>query len=183
MSVRRISLVIAVFWAIFTVPAGAQVKLGDVVAENGYDWMLGKWAATDDNGRKVELEYKWILDKYAMSVNVTIGDFKYHGLIMGVPSWGEDYEGAVNRNKRLDADGTMETMDMVFIKVDNNSFKVKQYPVDDSGYRGSEARGETTFKRQKEEAAQTSVKGAELEGTWTPEDTGDSGLSLFQRIK
>ena len=194
MSVRRISLVIAVFWAIFIVPAGAQVKLGDVVAENGYDWMLGKWAATDDNGRKVELEYKWILDKYAMSVNVTIGDFKYHGLIMGVPSreeiiqvgadnmggtwngtWGEDYEGAVNRNKRLDADGTMETMDMVFIKVDNNSFKVKQYPVDDSGYRGSEARGETTFKRQKEEAAKTSAKGAELEGTWVGADAGGYG--------
>jgi uncharacterized protein (TIGR03067 family) len=194
MSVRRISLAIAVFWAIFTVESQAQIKLGDVVAENGYDWMLGKWAATDDNGRPVELEYKWILDKYAMSVNVTIGDFKYHGLIMGVPSreeiiqvgadnmggtwngtWSEDYEGAVNRNKRLDADGTTETMDMVFIKVDNNSFKVKQYPVDESGYRGSEARGETTFKRQKEEATQTSVKGTELEGTWVGADAGGYG--------
>jgi uncharacterized protein (TIGR03067 family) len=141
MSVRKISLVIAVLLAISSVPAVAQEKLGDLVAENGYDWMIGKWAATDDNGRKVELEYKWILDKYAMCVNVNIGDFKYHGLIMLVPSreeiiqfgadnmggtwngtWTEDSEGAVNRNQRLKPDGTTDTMDMVFIKVDNNSF-------------------------------------------------------------
>ena len=198
MSVRSISLVIAVFLAVFTVPAGAQVKLGDVVAENGYDWMLGKWAATDDNGRKVGLEYKWILDKYAMSVSVNIGDFKYNGLIMLVPSreeiiqvgadnmggtwngtWDEDYEGAANRNKRLEADGTTQTMDLVYIKIDNNSFKVKEYPVDDSGYRGSEARGEITFKRQKEDAAQATVKGAELEGTWIGTDASAMGEWTF----
>jgi uncharacterized protein (TIGR03067 family) len=194
MSVRKISLVIAVLLAISSVPAVAQEKLGDLVAENGYDWMIGKWAATDDNGRKVELEYKWILDKYAMCVNVNIGDFKYHGLIMDVQSreeiiqvgadnmggtwngtWNEDNEGAVNRNQCLKADGTTETMDMVFIKVDNNSFRIKEYPVDNSGYRGSEARGEITFKRQKEDAAQASTGGMELEGTWVGTADGEYG--------
>jgi uncharacterized protein (TIGR03067 family) len=194
MSVRSISLAVAVFLAVFTVPAVAQDKLGDLVTENGYDWLVGKWAATDDNGRKVGLEYKWILDKYAMSVNVTIGDFKYNGLIMLVPSreeivqvgadnmggtwngtWSEDYEGAANRNKRLEADGTTQTMDLVYIKLDNNSFKVKEYPVDDSGYRGSEARGEITFKRQNEETAQASAKGTELEGTWVGTTDGEYG--------
>jgi len=184
MSVRRISMVIAVLLAVSAVPAGAQEKLGDFVAEYGYDWMIGNWAATSDDGQQVELEYKWILDKYAMCVNLKIGDFKYHGLIMFVPSreeivqigadntggtwngtWTEDYEGAVNRNQRLEPDGTTETMDMVFIKVDNNSFKVKEYPVE-SGYRASQARGEATFKRQKEDTAQTSKEGTELEGTW-----------------
>jgi uncharacterized protein (TIGR03067 family) len=191
---RSISLAITVLLAISSVPAGAQEKLGDFVAEYGYDWMIGKWAADDDNGRKVELEYKWILDKSAMCVNVNIGDFKYHGLIMLVPSreeivqigadnmggtwngtWTEDYEGAVNRNQRLKADGTTETMDMVFIKVDNNSFKVKEYPVKASGYRDSQARGETTFKRQKEDMAQASKEGTELEGTWAGTDAGGYG--------
>lgn len=194
MSAKSVSLVIIVLLAGFVFPAGAQEKLGDVVAENGYDWMIGKWAATDDNGRKVELEYKWILDKYAMCVNVNIGDFKYHGLIMGVPSreeiiqvgadnmggtwngtWSEDYEGAVNRNQRLEADGTTETMDMVFIKIDNNSFKVKEYPVEASGYRASQARGETIFKRQKEDMAQMSEKSTELEGTWVGTADGEYG--------
>jgi len=191
MSVRRISLVIAVLLAISSVPAGAQDKLGDLVSQYGYDWLIGNWAATDDNGRKVELEYKWILDKYAMCVNVNIGDFKYHGLIMDVQSreeiiqvgadnmggtwngtWGDDYEGAVNRNQRLEADGTMVTMDMIFIKIDNNSFKVKEYPVEAGGYRSSQARGETIFKRQKEDIAQMSEKGSELEGTWVGTDAG-----------
>jgi uncharacterized protein (TIGR03067 family) len=187
---KSISLVIVVLLAVSAVPAGAQEKLGDFVAEYGYDWMLGNWSATSDEGKQVELEYKWILDKCAMCVNVKIGDFKYHGLIMLVPSreeiiqigadnmggtwngsWTEDYEGAVNRNQRLDTDGTTLTMDHVYIKVDNNSFKIKEYSVE-SGYRSSQASGETTFKRQKAVTAQNSVTGSELEGTWVGTDAG-----------
>jgi uncharacterized protein (TIGR03067 family) len=78
-------------------------------------------------------------------------------------TWGEDYEGAANRQERLEPDGTKQTMDMVFIKIDNNSFKVKQYPVESGGYRASQASGEITFKRQK---ADTAKKGGELDGTW-----------------
>jgi uncharacterized protein (TIGR03067 family) len=192
MSVRRITLVIAVLLAISAIPAKAQDKLGDLVAENGYDWMIGKWAATDDNGRQVELEYKWILDKCAICVNVKIGDFKYHGLIMFMPSneevvqlgadniggtwkgtWAVDYEGTFNRNERLDADGTTQTMDMFFIKVDNDSFRVKEYSVE-SGTRSSQARGETMFKRLKEDTAKTS-EGSELDGTWVGTADGSYG--------
>jgi len=190
MNMRSIFLVVSVLLAVLTIPAGAQEKLGDFVAEYGYDWMIGKWSATRDDGRQVELEYKWILDKNAMCVNVKMGDFKYHGLIMLVPSreeivqigadnmggtwngsWTEDYEGAVNRNQRLEPDGTTRTIDHVYIKVDNNSFKVKEYPVE-SGYRASQARGETTYKRQKEDTAQKAEKGSELEGTWVGTDAG-----------
>jgi uncharacterized protein (TIGR03067 family) len=193
MSVRSISLVIAVLLAISSVPAGAQVKLGDFVAEYGYEWMIGKWSASRDDDRQVELEYKWILDRCAMCVDVKMGDFKYHGLIMGVPSreeiiqigadnmggtwngtWAEDSEGAVNRNQRLETDGTTETMDMVFIKIDNDSFKVKEYPVE-SGYRATQASGETIFKRRKEDTAQMSEKGTELEGTWVGTADGEYG--------
>ena len=194
MSTRSIFLVVVVLLAVFAVESRAQDKLGDFVAEYGYDWMIGNWAATSDDGRQVELEYKWILDKYAMSVNLKMGDFKYHGMIMGMPSreeivqigadnmggtwngtWTEDYEGAVNRNKRLDTYGTTETMDMVHIKVDNNSFKVKQYSVEQSGYRASQASGEMAFKRQKADTAQKAVKGSELDGTWAGTTNGDYG--------
>ena len=194
MSMKSISLVIAVLLAVSAVESRAQEKLGDFVAEYGYDWMIGNWSASRDDGGQVELEYKWILDKCAMCVNVKIGDFKYHGLIMLVPSreeiiqigadnmggtwngtWTEDSEGAVNRNHRLKADRTTQTMDLVYIKVDNNSFKVKEYPVEASGYRASQARGETTFKRQKEDTAQASKEGTELEGTWVGTDAGGYG--------
>jgi uncharacterized protein (TIGR03067 family) len=193
MSLRRIFLVIAGLFAISAIPAVAQESLGDLVVEYGYDWMIGKWAADDYNGQNVELEYKWILDKCAMCVNVKIDDFKYHGLIMLVPSreeivqigadnmgntwngtWTEDYEGAVNRNQRLEADGTTQTVDLVYIKIDNNSFKVKEYSVE-SGYRSSQARGETTFKRQKEDTTLKAEAGAVLEGTWVGADAGGYG--------
>ena len=182
MSMRSIGLAIAVLLAASGVESRAQEKLGDFVTQYGYDWMIGKWSAISDEGEQVELEYKWILDKCAMCVNLKMGDFKYHGLIMSMPSreeivqigadnmggtwegtWTEDYEGAVNRNERSDPDGTTETTDLVFIKVDNNSFKVRQYPVEAGGYRASQARDEMTFKRRK---ADTAKKDAELDGTW-----------------
>ncbi len=205
MSIRNISLVIAALLAITVVPAGAQDKLGDFVVEYGYDWMIGNWSATSDDGGQVELEYKWILDKYAMCVNVKMGDFKYHGMIMLVPSrkevvqlgadnmggtwngtWGEDYDGAVNRNQRLDTYGTTKTMDMVYVKVDNNSFKVKQYSVESDGSRASQARDELSFKRQKADTAQKAGKGAELDGTWvgtTGEGYGGEWTFVFSKGK
>ena len=192
MSVRNISLVIAVILVIFAIPAGAQDRLGDLVAEYGYDWIIGKWSATSDEAGQVELEYKWILDKNAICVNVAMGEFKYHGLIMFVPSseeiiqigadnmggkwdgtWGEDYEGAANRHKRLDADGSVRTMEHVYIKVDNDNFKVKEYAVDSNGYRASEPRGELNFKRQKVKAVQKAKKGSELDGTWVGTTEGE----------
>jgi uncharacterized protein (TIGR03067 family) len=198
MSMRSMSLIIAVLLAISSVPAGAQDKIGDLVAEYGYDWIIGKWSATSDNGRQIEVEYKWILDKYAICVNVGIGDFKYHGLIMFVPSreeivqigadniggtwngsWTEDSEGAVNRNHLLKTDGTAETMDMVYIRVDNNSFKIKEYLVEAGGFRASQSRGETIFKRQKEDTAQTSRKDTELDGTWVGTAEGEYGEWTF----
>jgi uncharacterized protein (TIGR03067 family) len=196
MSMKSVFVVTLAVLAISTIPASAQDKLGDLVAQYGYDWLIGKWVATADNGRQVELEYKWILDKCAMCVNVTIGEFKYHGLIMFVPSreeviqtgadnmgatwtgtWSEDAEGAVNRNQRLQPDGTTQTMDMIYAKGDNNSFKVKEYAVEDGGYRASEARGELTFKRQKAEAAE--AERSALDGTWVGSANGEWGEWTF----
>jgi len=195
MSLRSMSLIVAALLVVSAVPAGAQENLGDLVAQYGYDWMIGKWAAAGNDGTPIEFEYKWILDKHAVSVNAKIGDFKYHGMMMFMPSreeiiqigadnmgatwngtWTEDYDGAVNRNERVEPDGTTQTMDMVYIKVDNNSFKVKHYAVESGGYRASQARSEITFKRQKPAAAK---KDAELDGTWIGTAGGGYGEWTF----
>ena len=91
-------------------------------------------------------------------------------------TWSEDYEGAVNRNQRVEPDGTRQTMDIVFIKIDNNRFKIKEYPVEAGGYRVPQSRGETTFKRQK---ADTVKKETELEGTWVGAADGGYGKWTF----
>jgi len=191
MSLRNMSLIVAALLVVCAVPAAAQENLGELVAQYGYGWMIGKWTTIADDGTHVELEYKWILDKNAMCVNARIGDFKYHGMIMFVPSreeviqigadnmgatwngtWAEDYEGAVNRNERVEPDGTKQTMEMVYVKVDSNSFKLKQYEVESGGYRASQARSEITFKRQK---AGITQKATELEGTWVGTEVGGYG--------
>ena len=151
---------------------GLQESLGDLMGQNGYDWMIGKWRAMTDMGTEAKVNYAWALDKHAVLVDVTMDEFKYHGMITFVPSreevvqigadsmggfwngtWAEDYEGAANRHEMLGADGTARKMEHVYIKVDGNSYKVKQYAVEDSGYRASSPRGEMTFKRQKADAA------------------------------
>jgi hypothetical protein len=130
--------------------------------------MIGKWVATDDDGQRYELEYKWALDRCVLIVDAKIGEIKYHGIIMFVSSrqeviqigadnrgntwkgdWYEDYEGAINRSEYLRPDGTAEKVEHVYIKVDNDSFKVKAYPVEAGGYRASQPAGEVTFKRRK----------------------------------
>ena len=123
-----------------------------------------------------------------------MGEFKYHGMIIFVPSseeiiqigadnmggkwdgtWGEDYEGAANRHKRLDAEGSTRIMEHVYIKVDNDNFKVKEYAVGSDGYRDSEPRGELNFKRQKVTVMQKAETGIELNGTWVGSDAGGYG--------
>lgn len=142
-------------------------KLADLVSQAGYDKVIGKWTASDDQGRKSELEYKWVLDKHAMLVDVQLGDFKYSGMIVYVPSrqeviqtgadnmggmwkgtWDEDYDGVVNRHDYLKPDGTTDKIEHVYIKVDENAFKIKQYAVESGGWRASEPSGELTFKRR-----------------------------------
>ena len=194
MSVKSVFVMIVALFVVSAVPVRAQENLGDLVAQYGYDWLIGKWAAVSDEGQ-VELEYKWILDKCAMCVNLTMGEFKYHGLIMFVPSreeivqlgadnmgatwsetWTEDYEGAVNRNQRLRPDGSTDAVDLVFIKIDNNSFKLKEYSVEAGGYRASQASGEAMFRRQK---ADTAKAGGELDGTWVGTAGGGYGEWTF----
>ncbi len=147
---------------------GSQETLGDLMAQYGYDWMIGKWFASSGIDAETRVAYSWALDKHAVLVDVTIGDFKYHGVISFVPSseeviqvgadnnggywkgtWTEDYEGAANRHEMLRPDGTTAKMEHVYVKVDANSYKVKQYAVDDDGYRTSSPQSELTFKRQK----------------------------------
>ena len=50
MSVRSVFLMIVALLVVSAVPAGAQEKLGDLVAQYGYDWMIGKWTASSGDG-------------------------------------------------------------------------------------------------------------------------------------
>jgi hypothetical protein len=146
--------------------SGYYQSLGDLVSEGGFEWLVGKWKATDE-GRTYEVEYKPTLDWHAGVVDASIGDFKFHALITYEPysqqivqtgadslggiwkgTWDEDYAGAACRLEYSKPDGTKQKLEHVYIKVDNDTFRVKEYGVDSSGYRSAEARGTLTFRRQ-----------------------------------
>ncbi len=167
MKIKGLFLLSLGLLVVSTVPATAQDSLGDFITEYGYEWLIGKWTATTDDWQTVECEYKWGLDKHVVLVSFTMGDFKYHGMIMFVPSreeiiqigadnmggtwngtWGEDYTGAAHSMENLKADGSKEKSEMVHSKTDNNTMKIGIYDVDSYGYRQSQAKGTLTFKRQ-----------------------------------
>jgi hypothetical protein len=145
-----------------------QDNLGNLMAQYGYEWMIGKWLGRDERNLDSHLTFAWGLDKHAVFVDMEMGQIKYHAMINFVASrgeviqigadnrggywkgtWTEDYEGAANRQEMLRADGTTAKMEHVYVRVDGNSLNLKQYDIDDSGYRASSPRGELTYKRQK----------------------------------
>jgi hypothetical protein len=151
----------------------AEGRLGDLMAQYGYGWILGQWQGTDDEGRTSQVKYALTLDKHAGTVDVTMGQFAYHGLVMFVPAreeviqvgadsmggywkgtWTEDYEGLVNRHERIQTDGTSEKMEHVYVKVDDATVKVKRYGVGADGYRNSTPRAGLTLNRVKGGATQ-----------------------------
>ncbi len=54
---RNTVLAVAAVLVILATGAEAQQKLGGLVTEGGFDWMIDQWAATTDQGDKVELVY------------------------------------------------------------------------------------------------------------------------------
>lgn len=141
-------------------------KLGDLVSQGGYEWLAGKWLASDNEGQYA-LEHAWTLDRHAMLVDLKIGRFAYHGMVFYVPAkqeivqvgadsmggmwkgtWSQGYDGAVHKVEYTGADGMTRKMEHVYVKSDNDTFQVKEYGVD-GGSRAAEARRTLTFKRQK----------------------------------
>jgi len=152
--------------------ASTSGMLGSLLSQNGYDWILGTWQGVDDQGRTAQAGYGLTLDGCAGMVNVSMGSFRYQGLVLFVPAseevlqigadnmggywkgtWTEDYEGLANRHEYTRADGTTEKMEHLYVKVNDGTFKVKQYAVEASGYRASTPRGEVTFTKSTDEAA------------------------------
>lgn len=159
-------MTVIVLLAVCAMPATAQQKLGDFVADGGYDWIIGKWVAAGDNG-KIELEYKWGLDKYIVLAELRAGDYKYSGIIMLDPdSSGVIEAGADNKGGTVKGDWTDEGGDLVYrlqhtgtngavmkahtvySKVDADSITIGMYGVDSSGYRNSSPMSKFTYKRQ-----------------------------------
>ncbi len=178
-STRTILLTLAAGLLVWASAAAAQEKLGDLVTEGGFDWMIGDWTATTDQGDRVDLVWKWELDKHMLSVHLKWPNYEYRGMIYYVPAeekvvqvgadnrggngkglWEANGSKAVNKYEHTDAGGQIHEMGMVHSRGDNDTMKLEIYEVSDSGALGESPVFTTEYKRQKKqppkEAAQPS---------------------------
>ena len=168
---RGILLAVAAVLVILATGAEAQQKLGDLVTEGGFDWMIGKWAATSDQGDKIELVYKWELDKHMISVHLKWPGYEHRGMIFYVPTeekivqigldnqggrgkgtWDADGNKAVHKYEHTGADGQTNKMGMTHSKVDADTMKVEVYDVYSSGELSDYPNFALEYKRQKKES-------------------------------
>lgn len=170
-SFRKTLLTLAIVLVIVATGVRAQDKLGDLVTEGGFDWMIGKWVAEDDEGQKVQLVYKWGLDKHLLTVHLKWPNFEYNGLIfykapqamvvqVGVDNkggngrgiWDADGNKAINKYEHINVDGQTNRMGIAHSKVDANTMKVEIYELDSTGQLAEYPSFTVEYKRQKEQS-------------------------------
>ena len=172
LSVRKVLLAVAAILVISATGAMAQGSLGYLVSEGGFDWLLGKWEATNDEGDEVELEYKWELNKNLMTIQLKWPNFEYRGMIfyaaakeevvqIGVDNGGGNGKGkweavgekAILKYEHTALYGEISRMGVGHSKVDAKTMKVEIYEMYADGELGAEPGLTMEFKRQKPQAA------------------------------
>jgi hypothetical protein len=167
MSKRSVFGTVLLVLALSAASGVAQEKLGDLVASGGYDWIIGKWVATTEDGQKAESNFDWALDKCAVLNDLRVGDFQYQGLIMlpggggdavdegadttgGIwkGSWAPEGDGLVRRVEHTSHDGQVRKGEIVYDKVDADTITIAIYATGDNGARNAEPWNKMTYKRQ-----------------------------------
>ncbi|MCL5280143.1 MAG: hypothetical protein M1376_09575 [Planctomycetes bacterium] len=167
MNLRRVFSTVVIVLAGFVTPGMAQETLGDLVASGGYDWIIGRWVASTEDGQKVEFDFAWALDRHMVLNNLQMGDFKYQGIItlspigqeavdQGVDNrggfwkgvWSPEGDGLVRRVEHTSPEGQVRKGDIVVDKADADTITIAIYPTDSSGNRSSEPMTKLTYKRQ-----------------------------------
>ena len=167
---RNTILAGAAIVVILTVGAGGQQSLGELVTMGGFEWLIGEWKATTDQGVEVRSYYKWELNKNLISMGFKMGEFEGRGMIylnpvdykvyqVGVDNrggiakgeWDADGDKAVARLEYTPPGGEKRRMASVHSKVDAETMKVEFYDMDSDGWLSDEPRGTLEYKRQKKQ--------------------------------
>jgi hypothetical protein len=168
-NLRNIILAAAAIFIIATTGANAQQKLGDFVSEGGFDWIIGNWEATSDEGDKIELVYKWELDKNMVSMLLKWPNNEYRAMIFykptedkivqvtvdnkggtGTGTWEQDGGKAVLKHEHTGSDWQTSKMGFVHSKVDDNTMKWEIHDLYSSGELSDYPSYTIEFKRQKQ---------------------------------
>lgn len=161
-----------VLWAmailfIWAGSAAAQQSLRDIAKEYGADWLVGRWAATTDDGIEIQLVYSWELDGHLVTVDFKMGEYASRGMIFYVPgeekatavsvdnrggrskgTWEAQDDKLVSKSEYVDAEGNVRKSAAIYSKVDAKTIKIALYGLDQDGELNDEPWGSLDFKRQ-----------------------------------
>jgi hypothetical protein len=155
----------------------SQESLKEVVTNEGFAWMAGRWKATTDEGQELLLVYQWTLNGHAIISDFKMGDdYMSHGIIYYLSSdekvlqvtvdsrglntkseWKIDEDKAVSITEGKDEWGETTVMAIVHSKVDNNTMKVELCPVENGQVGDTPVTG-VEFKRQVKPTTSTTRK-------------------------
>jgi len=168
----KVSLGKTVLWAmailfIWAGSAVAQQSFRDLAREYGADWLVGRWAATTDDGTEIQLVYRWELDGHLLTVDIKMGEYASRGMIFYVPgeekatavsvdnrggrtkgTWEVQDGKLVSKSERIDAEGKVQKSAAVYKKVDAKTINIALYGLDEDGELNDESWGSLDFKRQ-----------------------------------
>jgi hypothetical protein len=155
---------------ILTVGADGQQGLGELVTMGGFEWLVGDWKATTDQGAEIHSFYRWELNKNLITIGFKMGEFEGRGMIyydstgdrvvqVGVDNrggvakgyWDADGDKAVARLEYTPTEGEVRRMASVHSKVDADTMKVEFYEMDSDGWLADEATGTLEYKRQRKQ--------------------------------
>lgn len=170
MGVTKTFLALAAGLVIWASGAAAQEKLGDLVTEAGFDWMIGGWAAKTDQGDKINIVWKWELDKHLVTVALKWPNYEYRGMIFykraeeqviqigadnkggtGKGNWSVDADKAILKLENIGTDGEIYKFAIAHSKVDDKTMKAEMYAVEENGELAEEPWGTLQYKRQKKQ--------------------------------
>lgn len=142
-------------------------NIGNILKENGFDWIFGKWTAITDSNQKIEAEFELEANGYAISIEAKAGSNENVGLVYyspakktilytGVDSTGRVFDGHweikgdkfVINLEQTKPDGSIACYVRYISKVDADTMKSVTYSVVD-GKRSEEPIGTLVFKRDK----------------------------------
>jgi len=167
MGLRSPLLAVASLLLVWSAQAAAQQNLGDIVKEYSFDWLIGKWIATTDEGEKIQVIYKWELDKHLVTIDLKWPDYEHRGMIFYVPAadevvqigvdnkggtwkgtWDAEENKGILKIENTKADGETEKMAIIYSKVDAKTMKTELYGVRATGELEAQPRDTLEYKHK-----------------------------------
>jgi hypothetical protein len=175
MKLMYIVLTAAGILGMVATPTAAYQKLGDLMAEKGFEWIVDKWVLSPSSKGMSMIQYEWDLDKHIIHMRMERqhDDFKYCGMIMfnalqkkiigmgadnkggvGMVSWRMEDATLVQRYERTGSDGN-DKSEVICTKVDSSTMKVDIYTIEEGDRRSSKPIATSIYKRESEKVSRS----------------------------